>query len=481
MEQGYYDTRLRLAVLPDWDGVTWHMNADYRNAGRVLPPVPHPPGYQSTSDGVPPLTIEERITIEELKGRLLPAVSAPQRVEGIRIAYDQSVGSLLNSTPLTPGVSYTVTSVSPNVDLNLLQAADVPDGDAVARYLTVGPSVPPDMSTFAEKITLGESSPYLRALAVQTYMSEHYTYAVDAPTGHAYPNLGFFLYGEPRAGGQKGTAEQFATAFATLCRLLGLPTRVVVGFHTPAGGGIGHRQGCVGLARGAVRGHRLGRRSTRCRSRTGGRGRSRRSSCRSRRHRPPRRRRSRRRPHRPMSLRRPRRAVARATGVRSRRCRDRQRRGPLRARPVPARPAGACRSCARCRVGAGWAVGTHRDRSSVPGTRCSTPWCLPAGRRRVTSRRPRSPVTRHSSSPTVPARRHTRRPRPAAPPLDELATTVNAVAFGGRTVPGPDATDAVSARERAVAFVRALYARRSWWRRLLWRIDPRPLRRRRSS
>ncbi len=235
--QGYHDTRLRLAVLPDWDGVTWHMNADYRNAGRVLPPVPHPPGYQSTSDGVLPLTTEERITIEELKGRLLPAVSAPQRVEGIRIAYDQSVGSLLNSAPLTSGVSYTVISVSPNVDLNLLQAADVPDGDAVARYLTVGPSVPPDLTTFAEKITMGEGSPYLRALAVQTYMSEHYTYAIDAPTGHAYPNLGFFLYGDPHQGGQKGSSEQFATGFATVCRLLGLPTRVVVGFHRPAGGG----------------------------------------------------------------------------------------------------------------------------------------------------------------------------------------------------------------------------------------------------
>src|SRR5262249_48941651 len=39
-----HDTRLRLAVLPDWDGITWHMDADYRSAGRVLPAVPAPPG-----------------------------------------------------------------------------------------------------------------------------------------------------------------------------------------------------------------------------------------------------------------------------------------------------------------------------------------------------------------------------------------------------------------------------------------------------
>jgi hypothetical protein len=72
-----------------------------------------------------------------------------------------------------------------------------------------------------------------------------------------------------------------------------------------------------------------------------------------------------------------------------------------------------------------------------------------------------------------------RRPRPAAPPLDDLAREVNAVAFGGRTVFAPDEQTAVSARDRAVAFRRALYRRRPWWRRALWWVDPRPLRRRR--
>ena len=76
---GAHDTRLRLAVLSDWDGVTWHVDADYRNAGRVLPPVPPPPGHEAegSADLAPPLTVEERITVAELQGRLMPAVSAP--------------------------------------------------------------------------------------------------------------------------------------------------------------------------------------------------------------------------------------------------------------------------------------------------------------------------------------------------------------------------------------------------------------------
>jgi hypothetical protein len=79
-----------------------------------------------------------------------------------------------------------------------------------------------------------------------------------------------------------------------------------------------------------------------------------------------------------------------------------------------------------------------------------------------------------------PGRRHTRRPRPAAPELAELAHTVNSVAFGGRTVFDPDEAAAQAARTRAVAFRRAIYSRRSWFRKLLWWFDPRPLRRRRK-
>ncbi|MBX6751200.1 MAG: transglutaminase domain-containing protein, partial [Micromonosporaceae bacterium] len=238
-EAGIYDRRLRLAVLPDWDGVTWHMDADYRSAGRVLPPVPPPPGFDpERPNPIPPLTVIERITIAELRGRLLPAVASPTRVEGIRVAYDQTSGTLLSTTPVTAGMQYTVTSVSTSVDTSLAMAADVPDGDEVARYLAVGPTVPSDLSQFAQKITQGENSPYLRALRLQTFMQEHYILAADAPSGHAYPNLSFFLLADRHLGGQRGTSEQFATAFATLGRLIGLPTRVVVGFSVPAGGGM---------------------------------------------------------------------------------------------------------------------------------------------------------------------------------------------------------------------------------------------------
>lgn len=472
-----YDTRLRLAILPDWDGVTWHMDSDFRNAGRVLPPLPAPAGdVKPSANQAPPLTIEEHITVGELRGRLLPAVSAPSRVDGIRIAYDQSSGTLLNSTPLVPGTEYTVTSVNPSVDLNLLQAADVPDGDAVARYLTVGPKVPTDLSKLAEQIVEGESSPYLRALAVQSFLAEHYAYATDAPSGHSYPNLNFFLFGEPRSGGQRGTSEQFATAFATLGRLLGLPTRVVVGFQTPAGGGTIH--GKDGLAWPEVLFEGAGWVAFDPIPQPNA---------------PPRALEDQYIPKPPPpstpppSLTPP--PVASYSG------------GPPPAPPAAQAGTGPSVGVVAGATGGGLlgllvlallvvillrALQTRgRLRSGSPPKQVMGAWDEVLDALTLAGHpAPRSlavaEVAGHAAQVVAdaPSRRHARKPRPAAPPLDELARKVNTVAFAGGTAPPPDDLAGMGARAQAIEYSRALYARRPWWRRLLWRIDPRPLRRR---
>ena len=222
--------RIRLAVLHDYDGVTWRVGGTYRNAGRVLPPVtPHP---DATVD-----TVRQEITIGELTGRLLPAVATPQRIEGARVAYDPDSGTLIRPEGLTPGLRYAVTSVRERPDYTQLTAANVPAGDEVARVLHVADGVPEQMRRLADKISTENGSPYQRALAIEQFLSEHYRFDADSPSGHAYPNLAFFLFGPRHAGGQRGTSEQFAAAFAVLGRLVGLPTRVVVGFRPARGTG----------------------------------------------------------------------------------------------------------------------------------------------------------------------------------------------------------------------------------------------------
>ncbi|GIF67663.1 hypothetical protein Ais01nite_56980 [Asanoa ishikariensis] len=224
-------TRIRLAVLSDYDGITWRVGAVYRGAGRVLPAPATLPG-----NAVAPVT--QRIEIGDLSGRLLPAVPTPSRVDGVRVAYDPSTGTMIEPDGLRPGVAYTVSSLAEQPDLNLLTAAEVPFGDGVARMLALGAGAPEPMRELSERIASDAGgSAYQRALGIEDYLATHYKVIADAPSGHAYPNLGFFLFGPANGGGQQGTSEQFAASYAVLARMMGLPTRVVVGFRSATGSG----------------------------------------------------------------------------------------------------------------------------------------------------------------------------------------------------------------------------------------------------
>uniref|UniRef100_UPI0013C342D6 DUF3488 and transglutaminase-like domain-containing protein n=1 Tax=Allorhizocola rhizosphaerae TaxID=1872709 RepID=UPI0013C342D6 len=220
------DTRIRLAVLSDYDGVTWRVGATYRPAGRTLPE----PQFETPREEV-----RQQITIAELRGKLLPAIATARQIDGVRVAYDQATGTIIQPDGLSPGLAYNVVSQREKPDLAALAAAEVPSAETMARYLALGAGVPDDMRKLAEKLASANGAPYPRALAIEQYLAQHYRLDPNAPSGHAYPNLNFFLFKPPGHGGQKGTSEQFAAAFAVLARLMNLPSRVVVGFTAGAG------------------------------------------------------------------------------------------------------------------------------------------------------------------------------------------------------------------------------------------------------
>ncbi|MFB9238725.1 DUF3488 and transglutaminase-like domain-containing protein [Plantactinospora siamensis] len=224
------ELRVRLAVLSDYDGVTWRVGGTYRNAGRVLPATPTDP--DATVD-----TVRQQITISGLSGQLLPAVATPEQVTGARVAYDPASGTLIRPEGLLPGVRYEVVSAREHPDPNALATADVPAGDGVARVLRVPDGTPEQLQALATQLAGDNGAPYARASALESFLAEHYRLVADAPSGHAYPNLKFFLFGPRNGGGQRGTSEQFAAAYAVLGRMMGLPTRVVVGFSSRTGAG----------------------------------------------------------------------------------------------------------------------------------------------------------------------------------------------------------------------------------------------------
>lgn len=216
---------LRLAVLTEYDGVTWQTGNDYLNAGSVLP---------GSDPGPGPYT--QDITVAELDGKLLPAADDPRTVSGLPVAIDDESRTLLTPDGLTSGDSYEITSELPDVDVS--QVTDSSPDQSSLELLDTPASAPEIMLTLAEHIRETYDTPAARAEGLAEFLGTHYAFDEDAPSGHAYPNLEFFLQAHPEHGGQRGTSEQFAATYAVVARMLGLPSRIVIGFHAPAGDGV---------------------------------------------------------------------------------------------------------------------------------------------------------------------------------------------------------------------------------------------------
>jgi hypothetical protein len=461
------ETRMRLAVLGDYDGVTWRVGATYRSAGRVLSG-PARPGTGSTAEP----SVTQKITLAELDGRLLPALAEPRRVDGLRVAYDPGSGTLALPDGLRPGLAYSVESHPSTVDTNVLPAADVPSGPAVARFLGLGSGPPPpEMSRLAGQLAEGQGAPYQRALAVEQFIGEHYQLVGDAPSGHGYPNLTFFLFGPRAAGGQRGTSEQFAAAFAVLARMLGLPTRVVVGFRVPRDRSAVRGEDALAwpevLFNGAgwVPFDPLPQPNSSPRPVEDD-------------FRP--------KPNPPT----PPPSPAPAPSL------SRPAASPSPSQPPAAAPAGIPPGTLLAGTAGGIGLlvlgyllavpllrrAQRRRRLFVgdPSSRVAGAWREVVDALRLAGQPPPAHLsaTEVAGHAVTAAGRHGHAHRPGAvrlpaPRLDDLAALLNTVGFGPA---GADEEDARRAAAQAVAYVGELRARRGWWRRLLWSVDPRPLR-----
>ncbi len=349
--------------------------------------------------------------------------------------------------------------------------ADVPAGPSVARYLALGAQPPEQMVQLAQQLGKDVGAPYQRAQAIADFLGQHYQLVADAPSGHSLANLNFFLFSPRTLGGQRGTTEQFAASFSVLARMMGLPSRVVVGFQTrPGADAVTGRDALAwpevlftGI--GWVAFNPLPLPDT-----------------------PPRPVESDFQPPPPPSTpppsQQPTVSVAPGTA------------GPSHSASAAAAaghgvvsggllasagavllalllgvPAGLLAARARLR--------RRRIRAGTPGQRVTGAWRevldglrlagVPAGGH-LAATEVSAHAARIADPIGAPGRAKLRLP---APRLDELARTVNVLTFAEASVSAQEA-DRVSTQ--ALAYVGELRARRSWWRRLRWSLDPRPLR-----
>ena len=215
---GHY---LRLTALPEFDAQGFHLTP----TDLLSPPLPDPDGPEDRT-----LT-RTRIRVGQFASEWLPVPWAPRSVEATgEWRYDPRTYGVVaigdDRKEATLDLDYRITSWQ--VDPNREQIEQAAAGDPGDNGLTLAlpPGLSPDLAGLVDQLVNDSMTAGQKALALQGWLlSENFRYSTQVPSGSSLDTLNNFLLFD-----RTGYCEQFAGGLATLARLAGIPSRVVVGF-----------------------------------------------------------------------------------------------------------------------------------------------------------------------------------------------------------------------------------------------------------
>ena len=223
---------LRMVTLDTFDGTTW-TPAVLHSAGAATDTQPTAPGLGSD---VVRSDVRTDIKVTALQQTWLPLPYPTVRISKLKgsWAYDEPTRNVFALRGDSLGTSYQVASLRLQPTAAQLRAAGAAPANLVGRYTQLPDQPLPDIvAQTARQVTANATTEYDKALALQQYfLSKQFTYSTRIPPYTGSPIAAFLT-------NKVGFCQQFASTFAVMARLLGLPTRVNVGFThgTKAGDG----------------------------------------------------------------------------------------------------------------------------------------------------------------------------------------------------------------------------------------------------
>ena len=164
-------------------------------------------------------------------------------------ATDSVIAWLRPNGKLAAGNSYSITSYVSAADIKTLQTIPLPanapsyiqnpnsdnqeppvsyyDPSIVQTYLQLPRNLDPNIKLLAENLTSKAPTMYDKAVALETYFHNNYTYDANISLPPGQEAVSWFLF---RNNNHKGFCNYFATSMAIMARELGIPARVVEGY-----------------------------------------------------------------------------------------------------------------------------------------------------------------------------------------------------------------------------------------------------------
>jgi transglutaminase-like putative cysteine protease len=219
---------LRIYALDTFDGQQFGMTQpkgapENRTDQGPLPPPPGLSGRPKINNVVTAVQVSDEIA--RLSFLPLPYPAREIQVDGDWRA-DVDTLMVFSTRDQAAGLQYQVATSEPEPTPELLESLASARSAVDARYTKVPDNLPPEIIAEAERITADARSPYDRAVKLQRYFTRDggFTYSLSTQ-GHSNSALRDFLLRD-----RAGYCEQFAAAMAVLARIVGIPSRVAIGY-----------------------------------------------------------------------------------------------------------------------------------------------------------------------------------------------------------------------------------------------------------
>ncbi len=227
------DARIRLATMDAYTGVVYNVADDGAGSSSAFTPV-----RSNMSPEAEGTVTTVRVEIGEWSGVWLPDVGSVRefvfdgdRGSEIRRSahYNDATGTALTTIGLQSGDAYTIETVIPPIPSD----AALAEVDFAPLKMPVSDGVPESLTELASKAVADAEMPIERARALESYLHTDGFFShglagdVLSPSGHGAARISALFAGDQMVGDD----EQYAVAMALMARQLGMPARVVMGWH----------------------------------------------------------------------------------------------------------------------------------------------------------------------------------------------------------------------------------------------------------